>query len=321
MRSTITSLFLFGGLFMLLALTRVSAQEPPTSKVVEVVMRKDSMLQQVVSDPEMYYERWDTLAQPRFWRRVMNLTPDSAVLNIAADRSILEIFPTERYDTLDTEGKRAFKRQKLAQYHLPSHTRIYVTYGKADYYQIRAVMPSIGKAIEIFEEVGTDPWYAQAILLIESPGQIRRSPTGAYGSFQLMSAVAREEGLLVDSRVDERENFAKSAAAAARFLRRVCIPEARRIAKRHGLDHDEQDLWFRLMVLHCYHAGAGNVAGAVRKVNPQAGGMALITALWHTEHRGFRNASQNYSQVALASLLELDALVSRECDVICRTEE
>lgn len=321
MRPTVTFLLLSGCLFMLLALSRVSAQDQSTSNVLEVVMRKDSMLQQVVTDPYMYYERWDTLAQPRFWRRVMNLTPDSAVLNIAATRTILEIFPTEQYDTLDSKGKRAFKTEKLAQYQLSPNTRIYVTYGKADYYQIREVMPSIGKAIKIFEGVGTDPWYAQAILLIESPGQIRRSPTGAYGSFQLMSSVAREEGLVINSRVDEREDFPKSAAAAARFLRRVCIPEARRIANRHGLDYDEQDLWFRLMVLHCYHAGAGNVAGAVRKVNPQEGGMALITALWHTEHRGFRNASQNYSQVALASLLELDAIVSRECDVICRTEE
>ena len=321
MRSKVTFLLLSGSLFLSLCLTRLSAQGQAARQVLEVVMLKDSMLQQVVTDPTMYYERWDTLAQPRFWRRVMNLTPDSAVLNIAATRTILEIFPTEAYDTLDPEEKRAFKAAKLAQYGLPAHTRLYITYGKADYYQIRAVMPSIGKAIEVFEEVGTDPWYAQAILLIESPGQIRRSHTGAYGSFQLMSYVAREEGLVINSRIDEREDFSKSAAAAARYLRRVCIPEARRIANRHDLSYDEQELWFRLMVLHCYHAGAGNVAGAVRKVDPREGGMNLITALWHTEHGGFRNASQNYSQVALASLLELDAIVSHEGDVICRTEE
>lgn len=297
------------------------AQDRFSGQVLEVVSLRDSMYQQVVTDPVMYYERWDTLAQPRFWRRVMNLTPDSAVLNIAATRAVLEVFPTVQYDTLTGEAKRAWKKAKCQLYGLPLHTRLYVTYGKADYYQIRAVMPSIGQAIEIFHRVGTDPWYAQAILLIESPGQIRRSHTGAYGSFQLMRSVAQEEGLVVTRAVDEREDFDKSAAAAARFLRRVCIPEARRIAQRHGLPHDEQDLWFRLLVLHCYHAGAGNVAGAVRVINPDHGGVGLITALWRTEVGGFRNASQNYSQVALASLLELDAIVSRECEVLCRTEE
>jgi hypothetical protein len=279
------------------------------------------MYQQVVIDPAMYYERWDTLAQPRFWRRVMNLTPDSSLLNIAATRTILETVSTEDYEALDTEGRKLFKQAMLAKYQLPVHTRLYMTSGKSDYYQFRAVMPTIGKAIEVFHGVGVDPWYAQAILLIESPGQIRRSHTGAYGSFQLMQSVALEEGLVVTRALDERENFGKSAAAAAGYLRRVCIPAARRIANRHGLTHSEHDLWFRLMVLHCYHAGAGNVSSAVRAINPQQGGVGLITSLWHTEAGGFRNASQNYSQVALASLLELDAIISRECDVICHTQE
>jgi hypothetical protein len=66
------------------------------------------------------------------------------------------------------------------------------------------------------------------------------------------------------------------------------------------------DLWYRLLILHIYHAGAGNVSRALSVIQPETGNMDLIKRLWHTSAGGFRNASQNYSQIAIATLLELD---------------
>lgn len=297
------------------------AQPSAAEYVVKVISPSDTITRMVVSDPLMYQQRWDTLAQPRFWRRVMSLPPDSAVLNIAETRQILDVFPAAQYEAMNSAEKRAFKLAKLRELGLPAHTRLYVTYGKSDYYQIRAVMPHIHESIEVFTEQGTDPWYAQAILLIESPGQLRQSYVGAYGPFQLMPYVAREQGLVVSSQRDDRADVRRSAYAAARYLQQTCIPHTRRMLQRQGIDYQEDELWFRLMVLHCYHAGAGNVAGVVRKINPRQGGMALIQELWQTRYGGFGNASQNYSQVALASLLELDALIAKECKIVCAADK
>jgi hypothetical protein len=44
--------------------------------------------------------------------------------------------------------------------------------------------------------------------------------------------------------------------------------------------------------------------------------MAFITELWQTKSRRFGNASQNYSQIILAAMMELDALVDRQ-GIIC----
>jgi len=60
-----------------------------------------------------------------------------------------------------------------------------------------------------------------------------------------------------------------------------------------------------MLVLHTYHAGAGNVMAALNKLQPTEGGMQLLQQLWQTEAGGFRNASQNYSQIALAANLRL----------------
>src|SRR5690554_8012570 len=90
----------------------------------------------------------------------------------------------------------------------------------------------------------------------------------------------------------------------------VCIPEAKVILDRHGIAYHENDLWFRLFVMHIYHAGAANVSGVVNKINPSTGGMDLIQAMWVTENGRFRNASQNYTQIALRSE---ERRVGKEC--------
>jgi hypothetical protein len=216
-----------------------------------------------------------------------------------------------------SEAQKDIKRQELREaYGLPSDTRIYVTTGKNDFYRFAEVYPSLDKGVAAFERYGVDPWYAQSILLIESPAQMRKSSTGAYGAFQLMPSVARSMGLVVNSTTDERKDFNRSAYGAAQLIRRVCIPEAKRILAAHQITYNETDLWFRLFVLHVYHAGALNVAAVVDKIQPTEGSQELIKAMWQNSAAGFGNNSQNYTQLALAAQLILHDMVYQNCTEI-----
>ncbi len=113
----------------------------------------------------------------------------------------------------------------------------------------------------------------------------------------------------------------KSAKASAHLIRTACIPEAKRIMRKFNIEvgeKEEYSLWFRLLVMHCYHAGAGNVDRVLTNVvQPTKGGQGLITTMWHSEYGGFKNASQNYSQLALAALIILDDLIMTRCANIC----
>ncbi|MEL6134064.1 MAG: hypothetical protein AAFR59_11935 [Bacteroidota bacterium] len=287
------------------------------SEIQEVVNLRDSVVQQVLLDEALKMDDWDILPEIRFWRQAMNLTGDSCILNIADTRETLLIFPTIWYDTLPESKKVAFKDSMIQRLELPESTRLYITYGKREYYQFDEILGDVDRGISVFEREAVDPWYAQTILLIESPGFNRVSINGARGRFQLMKYVAIKEGLTVNADLDERDDFDKSAQAAAKYIKRVCIPEARRLMAKRGIAVYEKDLWFRLLVMHIYHAGGRNVSGALSQIPRSYRGMKLIQKLWHTRYRGFQNASQNYSQIAVAALLELQELVSKTCDLYC----
>ncbi len=267
--------------------------------------------QEVLFDACMYDEGWSMLSQPRFWQRVIRISPDTSIISVADSRQILGIFPTSRYDKLSPEGKDAFKDSVRFSMGLAPETRLYITFGRSHFYLLKETIPAIQTAVPIFQEVGVDPWFAQAILLIESPGMNRQSNKGAYGGFQLMKSVANKYGLVVNKTVDERGDLSKSARAAARFIQSICIPHTKAILDSYGIPYQENELWFRLLVMHVYHAGPGNVRGVMGAIQPTRGGMDLIRTIWHTEYGNFKNSSQNYSQIALACWMELDRLMGR----------
>lgn len=283
---------------------RTAAQVPP-----------DTCLN-FIQDSSLYREGWDTLRQPQFWRQIMALPPDIVLVNIAATREIVDTL--SRFNAIFLSGrlKKAYEDSTKDALGMPRREELYFTHGRNHFYQFQAVMPDIDRAIGVFEEEGVDPWYAQAILLIESPGHLQVSVDGAYGAFQLMKGVAREVGLVVNDTLDEREDFEKSAMGAARLIQNTCLPHTRELCQAYELDYEETDLWFRLLVMHVYHAGIRNVRRAIRKASPETGGQQVILDLWQTKSRRFGNASQNYSQIALASLLTLDAL-ARDQDLRC----
>ena len=287
----------------------VSSQINWKDQVIEVGFFNDTSTYCFISDTSLYNEGWYLLPQVRFWRMVVNLDPEYSLLNIANTREVLSSLQTWSYDDLSLKSRKYYKDSVRVRFGLTPRTKLWVTQGRKDYYKISKILPDIHRAISIFLEENTDPWYAQSILLIESPGEMRISPVGAKGPFQLMGEVALSVGLEVNDRIDERQYFGPSARGAARYINLVCIPAARQIMESHNISYRENELWFRLFVLHVYHAGPNNMRRVMRYKKPDRGGMELIQELWQTNYRSFGNASQNYSQITLAALLELEQIV------------
>ena len=301
------SLFLFTFLsFSIMAQPNVDYLD----EQVEVIMANHVGV--IMGAQDLFVDKWDVLAQPQFWKQIMLLSPDTVLVNVSATRQILRKMSVTEWGSQTNSEKEIYKDQLREQFGLPANEQLYVTSGKNDFYKFDAVYPQLSKGVAAFEEAGVDPWYAQAILLIESPGQLKKSRSGAYGAFQLMPSVARAQGLTVNKYVDEREDFERSAYGSSRLISRVCIPEAKNILKNHNIAYKESDVWFRLFVLHIYHAGAGNVAAVVNKIAPEQGGQQLIKDMWQNSAAGFGNNSQNYTQLALASQLILHEMIETQ---------
>lgn len=285
---------------------------------IEVKQKSDSLYHTFIRDGRIYSYGLDTLQNIKFWRRMIRLDPDSGLVNVGSTRQVLAVIPVSAYKKMNEAQVSRWRDSIRKQYNLPDTERVVFSQGKKDFYLFDRVIPQINDAIRIFEENDTDPFYAQAILLIESPGQLLKSNAGAYGPFQLMRGVARNMGLKVNKYVDERKDFAKSAGAAARLLRTICIPYTNAMLDARGICYNPDDLWYRLLVLHVYHAGAGNVEKALDKLPycDQDGDIGIIKLLWNTKAAAFGNVSQKYSQVALACLIELDEIINTESEDI-----
>lgn len=295
------------------------ASSPYEKLLVEktVISAKDTSKMKFVSDPAFYSEGWDTLAQPRFWQRVMRLPADSCLVNIAACRTSLQVIDTRSWFSQNEDEKLCYKENLCSDYSLTVNTPIFVTTGKREFYEIKKTLPKINTAVDIFIKNNVDPWYAQTILLIESPGRLNAtSSVGAYGPFQLMKTVAIKQGLVVNKSHDERSDLAKSAKAAALFINNTCIPNLKSTLDKYGIKYKETDIWFRLLVMHAYHAGSANISGVIGATGMNTGGMPLIKKIWQTEYKTFKNQSQNYSQIALAALLSLDEVINLNKDTV-----
>lgn len=283
---------------------------------IEARHNEDNVCRYYMHDSRIYAMGLDTTFNVRFWRKVIALSSDSAYLNIASTRQVLLTLPLSKYNSLSETGKEKFRDSLKNALCVPDSERVVLTSGRKHFYLLKEVMADITTAITIFEANGTDPFYAQAIMLIESPGKLQKSTAGAYGPFQLMKSVARNMGLTVNSTVDERKSLPKSALAASRLINRICIPYTNKMLEEKGIPYDANDLWYKLLVLHVYHAGAGNVSKALYSIPDTSGGMDLIKKLWATKYGKFGISSQSYSQVALACLIELDNLIDSHCHSI-----
>ena len=275
--------------------------------VISVPNFKTKEKMDFVFNMQVYQLGCDTMPNVKFWRSIMNLHKDSALFNTPNTRNVLSKTHIKSWEGFDLTQKSCYKDSLRSCYCLEDSARILLTNGKSFFYDFEKASANFDKGINDFIANGVDPWYAQSILMIESPNKLQKSNAGAYGSFQLMKDVARLFGLKVNKNIDERADFDRSAYAASSLIKKICIPKTKQILDSLGItNYKENDLWFRLLVMHSYHAGAGNVKKALFTFRPTQGDMNLIYTLWHTETNHFKSASQNYSQLVLAALLEVN---------------
>ncbi len=276
-------------------------------EVISVSHFKTQQKMDFVFNTQIYQLGCDTIANVKFWRTIMNLHKDSALFNTPHTRNILSKEHIRNWESKDLVKKSCYKDSLRNWYCLDDSARILLTNGKSFFYDFEKASANFDRGINGFIANGVDPWYAQAILMIESPNKLQKSNAGAYGSFQLMKDVARLFGLKVNKHIDERANFDRSAYAASSLIKKICIPKTKEILDSLGIkNYKENELWFRLLVMHSYHAGAGNVKRALFSFKPTQGNMDLIYTLWRTETKHFKSASQNYSQLVLAAMLEVN---------------
>jgi membrane-bound lytic murein transglycosylase D len=105
------------------------------------------------------------------------------------------------------------------------------------------------RATEVLDKYNV-PLELQMIPVVESAFNANAvSPVGAVGYWQFMSDLAKEYGLRTGGKYDERRNFAKSTAAAAKFF-------------RDQLDYFNDDL---LLSVAAYNCGQGRVRSSIKK--------------------------------------------------------
>jgi hypothetical protein len=263
-----------------------------------------------VHDKQLYSLRVDTMPQVKFWRSIMHLPKDSALFCHSNSRFVIDKVHLKNWNSYTEQQKLAYRDSLRYENCLSDSARLLMVEGKSFFYDFSKAYVNLHQGITDFIANDVDPWYAQAILLIESPNRLQKSNVGAYGPFQLMKPVARMFGLHVNRKIDERADFDRAAYAASSLMKTICIPNVKMMLDTLCISYNETDIWFRLLVMHAYHAGAGNVRAALNVIKPTYGGMDLIQTLWHTQAKGFKTASQNYSQLVLAAMLEMDSKLS-----------
>lgn len=240
-----------------------------------------------------------------FWHHALQLSSDSVLIYTQINRRILATLPKK--DVLyfnDSCCKDSVFHNYRFNNNLPYHIPLRYLEGKSNFYQWGQVQKYIKPAGDIFIELEVNPILAQLVLLIECPADPNgKSIAGAVGHFQLMPYVAKKYGLKVSQGCDERTDLTKGSYAAAMHFKKYCIPLANKILTQHHIAIEADQLWYQLFLLHIYNAGAGNVAKVMDVIPASSNGVQVIKHLWSHTAGGFKNASQNYTQIALAAYL------------------
>ncbi len=275
--------------------------------VVGILNPQTKLNENYIFDRSLYYHKVEELQNVKYWRAIMNLHQDTALMCFNNSREVIAKVCLKDWNSQSEVWKKNFKDSIKLSRQADTSSRILMTAGKKFFYDFDNASLNFQKGIHCFIQNGVDPWFAQAILLIESPNKLQKSNVGAYGSFQLMKDVARMYGLKVNKQIDERAIFERSAFGASSLLKNICIPNAVKMLDSLGICNVNQDeLWFKLLVMHVYHAGSGNVQKALFSFAPSEGSMDIIYTLWKTNVGAFKIQSQNYSQLVLAAMLEMN---------------
>lgn len=273
------------------------------SKPEATVNAKDSFFYYQIPRNQLDQFRFEPAV--KFWNKAMQLSSDSVLVYTQKNRQLLAVLPKQETKKFqDSCCKDSVFHNFRFNNNLPYNLSIRYLEGKSNFYQWEQVKKYIKPAGEVFNSLNVNPIYAQFVLLIECPANPNGiSSAGAAGHFQLMPFVARKYGLKISNGEDERINLQRGAYAAALHFKNYCIPMANKMLLKHNIEIQENELWYQLLVLHIYNAGAGNVSKALDIIGFKANGEDIIKQLWQTTAGGFKNSSQNYSQLALAAYM------------------
>ena len=163
--------------YIILSLLFISqfSNAQPTDKVEVEENVLPSNIHSIINGKALHEEGWAELPQPIFWKQIMTLSPDSCLINIASSRVIAKKMSLTDYDSMSDGQKAKFRDSIRSANGLESDARIFRTTGKNDFFKFETVYPTLIEGANEFIKNDVDPWYAQAILLIESPGQIKKS--------------------------------------------------------------------------------------------------------------------------------------------------
>ena len=119
--------------FFLLFNSLIFSQEQKTAYVVEVAGLHDSLNYHFVENQQLYKEGWDTLVQPKFWRTLMTMGEDSALINVGSTRQIINKIAVSDWNKLTKEDQSAIRDSVKVHYGLAEEEHVYMTSGKKEY--------------------------------------------------------------------------------------------------------------------------------------------------------------------------------------------
>ena len=131
-------------------LTAISTFANVENNVKLISVLKDTNQFTFVGTPDLFQEKWDTLAQPNFWKIVMNMPPDSCLINVAKTRQVLKRESVKNWNRL-TDSQKDEARTELRKLHnLPPDTRIFMTTGKNDFLNLPMFIRVFQKPLKFF---------------------------------------------------------------------------------------------------------------------------------------------------------------------------
>ena len=101
----------------------------------KIEVKKGTSQNTILSASVLYSEGWSELAQPKFWKQIMQLSPDSCLINVAATRNIVAKMSLKDWNAQSDNEKDQYRDSIRTMLSLDGEARIFVTTGKSDFYK------------------------------------------------------------------------------------------------------------------------------------------------------------------------------------------
>jgi hypothetical protein len=112
--------------------------------------RQTNFNENYIFDKSLYYLKVDTLPQVKFWRSIMNLHEDSALINIAPGRVCVQKVNVREWDCKTDSAKKYYRDSIRVAMNLDSSAKILLTTGKRFFYDFDRASQHFQKGIQCF---------------------------------------------------------------------------------------------------------------------------------------------------------------------------